>query len=248
MRIDGGIHCSTARSVTGCFLGRVTTTVAALLILLAGSTMGDQRKPRQKEHRMPADSLLGYLPEGIGIPAGNQAPDAELRDFEDRVVPLRDLWAEGPILLVFYRGGWCPYCNFQIRELTDAYPEFAERGVTPVAVSVDRIEEAAQTQATYTIPFPVLVDPDLATHHAFRVAHHVDDAELQRLKGFGIDLEAASGQTHHTIAIPSLFLIDPKGIIRWAHADTDYTVRPSPAQILAAIDRSMAGTKPRRKD
>lgn len=149
---------------------------------------------------------------------------------------LRELVTTGPVLLVFYRGGWCPYCNSQIHELTAAYPEYKKRGVTPVAISVDRVEESAKTQATYTIPFPVLSDSDLAAHRAYRVLHEVDEAEFARLKGFGIDLERASGRSHHAIAVPSLFVIDGKGVVRWAHANLDYKVRPSTVQILAAID------------
>lgn len=140
-------------------------------------------------------------------------------------------------MLVFYRGGWCPFCNYQIRQLTEAYPQYRERGVTPVAISVDRPEEAAKTRATYEIPFPVLSDPDLAAHRAYRVMHEVDDAERERLAGFGMDIERASGRDHHVIAIPSVFVVDAEGVVRWAHADPDYRVRPSNEQILAALDR-----------
>jgi peroxiredoxin len=140
------------------------------------------------------------------------------------------------VLLVFYRGGWCPYCNFQIHELTAAYPEYQKRGVTPVAISVDKQDEAAKAEATYTIPFPLLSDPDLAAHKAFRVIHQADEAEVAKLKGFGIDLEERSGKTHHAFAVPSLFLIDKGGVVRFAHADPEYKVRPRTKQILAAID------------
>jgi peroxiredoxin len=90
-------------------------------------------------------------------------------------------------------------------------------------------------QKTYEIPFPVLSDPELAFVGAFHVANHVDDAVVEKYRGYGIDLEAYSGQRHHTIAVPSLFLLDKAGVVRWAHSDTDYTTRPTPAQVIAAI-------------
>jgi len=105
-------------------------------------------------------------------------------------VSLRDLASRGSLLVTFYRGGWCPFCNFQIRELTTAFPEFRRRGVTPIAISVDRVEEAAKTSATCEIPFPVLPDPNLVAHRAFRVVRHVGDAEFARLKGKGLDIKA----------------------------------------------------------
>lgn len=189
-----------------------------------------------KQYESPPTDRVGTLPEGVGVPVGSPAPDATVRNAEGREVRLRELTTDGPILLVFYRGGWCPFCNFQIRELTTTYPEYQRRGVRPVAVSVDRIEESAKTRATYTIPFPVLSDPDLVAHRAFHVVHQADDAEVARLKGFGMDIERSSGRTHHVIAIPSLFVIDREGVVRWAHADPDYKVRPKAEQILAAID------------
>jgi hypothetical protein len=97
-------------------------------------------------------------------------------------------------------------------------------------------DEASKTNATYSIPFPVLSDSDLSMIEGFHVAMHVDDAQLAKLKSFGVDLEQYSGKGHHTIAIPSLFLIDKKGVVRWAHSDPTYTQRPSTSQILAAID------------
>lgn len=197
----------------------------------------DARAATPRETTATTTERLGTQPPGLGLAVGTAAPDATLRDGEARPVRLAELISRGPILLVFYRGGWCPYCNFQIRELTLAYPELQRRGVTPVAISVDRPEEAGATRAAYAIPFPILSDPDLGAHRTFQVIHHADDAEVARLKGFGIDLEAASGRRHHDIAVPSLFLIDATGAIRWGHVDPEYKVRPTTAQILTIIDR-----------
>ena len=178
---------------------------------------------------------LGTFPQGVGVPVGQVVPDVHAKNIDGVDVSLASLYAKSAVLLVFYRGGWCPYCNFEIFNLSKAFPDFQARGVMPVAVSVDRAEAAAKTGATYTVPFPLLADPDLAFHRGFHVARHVDDAELAQLKGYGIDLEAASGRDHHEIAIPALFLIDQGGVVRWAHADLDYKMRPSVQQILAAI-------------
>jgi peroxiredoxin len=191
----------------------------------------------------PADQL-GTLAPGTGLAVGEHVPDVDALDLDGKHVRLADLVAKGPLLLVFYRGGWCPFCNYEIHEMTGAYPEYQKRGVLPVAVSVDVPEEGAKTNATYTIPFPVLSDSRLAFINAFHVANHVDDATLAKMKSFGVDLEKSSGQTHHTIAIPALFLIDKQGVIRWAHDDPTITVRPSTAQILAAIDAAHLGSQP----
>ncbi len=195
-------------------------------------------KPRAKEHAAPAAEQLGTRSPGLGLDVGAKIPDVTARDPEGNPVRLHDLAGRQPLLLVFYRGGWCPYCNFQIRELTQAYSELARRSVLPVAVSVDAVEQAAATKVSYEIPFPILSDPDLDLHRAFRVVHHASDTEVERLKAFGMDIERSSGRAHHDFAVPAIFLIDREGTVRWAHVDVDYRVRPSVQQVLVVIDRS----------
>lgn len=211
--------------------------VATPASVAAGPAAAD--KPRVKAYAATDDAKVGVLPPGLGIPPGQPAPNAPARDASGREVAVLNV-AKGSILLVFYRGGWCPYCNHQMHELAQAFPELQKRGVTPVAVSVDAIEAAARTQAGFEIPFPLLSDPELAVHKAFKVVHHAEAEEVARLKSYGIDIEAASGQQHHDFAVPSIFLIDAARTVRWAHAEGDYKVRPSVAQLLAAID----GLKP----
>lgn len=219
---------------------RGCATAAGMLAVLVGAaplaSVHAAEKPKATAHRIPSNADVGKLPEGIGIAPGEPAPDVVCNDVLGNEVHLKNKLTDGPLLLIFYRGGWCPYCNFQIRELTLAYPEFARRGITPIAISVDKIEASVRTQATYNIPFPVLSDSDLSAHEQFRVAHRVDSDQVARLKKFGMDLEAYSGADHHTIAIPSMFLIDKKGIVRWAHAETNHKLRPSPEQVFQAID------------
>jgi len=206
---------------------------AVLLSLAAGAA---KAAPTPLEYSATAADKVGTLAPGTGIPVGQNVPDARVEDIHGEPVLLSSLYAKGPILLAFYRGGWCPYCNFEIRALTVAYREFQKRGVTPVAVSVDQPDQAATTNATWSIPFPVLSDSDLALHQPFHVVNKVDGEQLATLRKYGVDLEAFSGRTHHVIAIPALFLIDQRGVVRWAHSDPEYKVRPTTAQILGAID------------
>jgi peroxiredoxin len=182
----------------------------------------------------PADRL-GTLSPGTGLPVGTPAPEATAQDLTGKNVTLSSLVERGPILLAFYRGGWCPYCNSEIHAYSKAYPDFQKIGVLPILVSVDRPDEGAEMQKTYDIPFPVLSDPGLSFVGAFHVENHVDDATVEKYRSFGVDLEAYSGQRHHTIAVPSLFLIDRSAVIRWAHSEKEYTTRPTPAQVIAAI-------------
>jgi peroxiredoxin len=209
-------------------------TVAAMAPSAAASSKPPG--PTMKDYTEPPADRIGVLAAGTGIPVGQKVPDIRARDLDGKDVSLSSLYAKGPLLLAFYRGGWCPYCSSENHALATAYPEYQKRGVTPVTVSVDTPDAEAKTKATYAIPFPVLSDTDATMIEAFHVVNHVDDATFAKMKGLGLDLESYSGKSHHKIAIPSLFLIDRTGVVRWAHSDPDFKVRPSTAQILAAID------------
>ena len=197
--------------------------------------------PTFKESNVTPGDRAGVLAPNTGIPTGQRAPDVHGVDLDGKDVTLASLYAKGPILLAFYRGGWCPYCSGEIHALTLAFPDYQRRGVTPVAVSVDKPDAEAKTKATFAIPFPVLSDSDAAIIEAFHVVKKVRDDEFAKMRGFGVDLESYSGKTHHEMAIPALFLIDRGGLVRWAHSDPDFKMRPSTAQILAAIDAAHLG-------
>ncbi len=219
-----------------------TTTAAPVASAPAPSGSTPAAGPPMKPYTDPPSERVGVLAPGTGIPVGQKVPDVHARDLDGKDVALSSLYAKGPILLAFYRGGWCPYCNSENHALTTAYPEYQKRGVTPVTVSVDTPTEESKTKALYVIPFPVLSDSDATMLEAFHVVNKVDDATLAKLTGFGVDLQSYSGKDHHKIAVPSLFLIDTGGVVRWAHSDPEYKVRPATAQILAAIAAAHLGT------
>ena len=183
----------------------------------------------------PIDKL-GTNDDGIGLTPGDKVTEFSVHSIDGQSVSWNELSKKGRLLVIFYRGGWCPYCNLQIRQLTLAYPKFQERGILPVLISVDETAASSLVQNTYEIPFPVLSDPDLFALEAFKVTMEVDEATLERYKEFGIDLEAWSSRDHHKIAVPSAFFVDEDGIVRWAHSDRDYRVRPSPQQLLDVAD------------
>jgi peroxiredoxin len=194
--------------------------------------------PRVPLQETPADRL-GSVPTGFGLAVGSKAPDATLPDVTGQSQRLSALYASGPVFVVFYRGGWCPFCNLQLHRLATAMPQFKQKGLQIAAISVDTPGEEAKTQAKQGVPFPMLSDTDLAVHKAFHVVHVPPDAEAKALADYGIDLEKYSGQRHHSFAVPAIFLIDRTRTIRWQHVDQDYKTRPTPAQMLDIAARAL---------
>lgn len=206
------------------------TLPLALALLLTPPALA---APRSKATSAPA--AVGVVAEGEGIAVGTAVPKGlQAQDLRGAAVGLDALLAEGPTLLVFYRGGWCPYCNHQMYTLAQAAPAFEAAGVRLVALSVDKPQEGALTQKSWDIPFPVLSDSDLTVHEAFDVVFPIDANTQARYKRIGIDLERASGRTDGKVAVPSMFLVK-EGAVAWAHTDPAYKVRPTPEQVLQAL-------------
>ena len=102
-------------------------------------------------------------------------------------------------------------------------------------VSVDELEGELSTKKTYEVPFPLLSDPEAEVLSAYRVVNQLDGPGVKRLEGFGIDIVRWSKRRHHKIAIPSIFLIDEGGVVRFAHAARDHRTRPSNEALLAKL-------------
>lgn len=105
-------------------------------------------------------------------------------------------------------------------------------------VSVDELDGNLVTRDAYEVPFPVLSDPDVEVHEAYRVVNELDDTGVERLKGFGLDIERWSKRKHHKIAIPSMFLVDQEGVVQFAHAAHDYKSRPETDALLEVLAAS----------
>jgi len=218
----------------------IKSKLAALLVSLllsATITAADLNLAERRPNLAVTQSgALGTRDNNIGLAPGSKVPAFSVNTHDNKAFDLASLVTLGDTLVVFYRGGWCPFCNVQVRQLTTAWPEFQRRGVTPVLISVDTVDGATLAQRSYDIPFPVLSDSTLAAHGVFEVIMELDEATYQRYKTYGADLEQWSGQGHHKIAVSSAFLVNKEGTVRWAHSSRDFKTRPSVEQLLGVID------------
>ncbi len=145
---------------------------------------------------------------------------------------------ERPAMLIFYRGGWCPYCNRHLAELRHVVPDLEQRGMDVYFLSADspaNLASALHGDAE-GLDYTLLSDARLGAAEAFSLAFRVSDDYYQQAKEYGLDLEEASGETHHALPIPAAYLIDAAGMIRFAHTNPDYTVRLSAEELRAGVD------------
>ena len=193
-----------------------------------------------------ANSKIDHLPpeaassaeETKPLGVGDRVPAVELTDMEGHVLCLSGLVRTKPTVIIFYRGGWCPYCNTHLGELATIEPQLVELGYQVLAISADRSGKLHETHEKFGFQYRLLSDSKMEAARAFGIAFKVDDATLQKYRGYGIDLEEASGETHHLLPVPSVFIAGTDGVIRFAHSNPDYKVRLAPDAVLEAAQRA----------
>jgi peroxiredoxin len=130
-----------------------------------------------------------------------------------------------PTVVLFYRGGWCPYCNAQLSDLRLVEPKLRNSGFEVIFLSTDRPEILFSSLKAADIHYTLLSDSHLDAARAFHIAYHVDDATLAKQREYGVDLERTTGTKQHELPVPSVFIIDTSGTIRFVYSNPDYTVR-----------------------
>jgi peroxiredoxin len=175
------------------------------------------------------------------LQAGSRVPDFTLTGADGASVTLTALLRQGPVVISFYRGGWCPYCNLELRALQAVLPEIQARGARLIAISPELPDESLSTRERNELAFPVLSDLGSTVAQSFGITFDLA-AELRPIyTRFGHALpdrngSAESGGSGWVLPVPATFVIDGDGIVRLAFVDTNYRRRLDPAAILAALD------------
>ena len=141
-----------------------------------------------------------------------------------------------PTIVIFYRGGWCPYCNAQLSDLHTVEPRLRARGFEIVFLSTDQPKLLYSSLKAADIHYTLLSDSHLKAARAFHVAYHVNDDLLAKMRDYGVDLEATTGTRQHELPVPSVFLIDTSGIIRYVYSNPDYRIRLGADALWAAAE------------
>jgi peroxiredoxin len=170
------------------------------------------------------------------IKAGNRAPDFRLPDARGGHVQLRDLLAKGPVVLSFYRGGWCPYCNLELHALQQALPEIEQLGAQLVAISPQTPDESLSTAEKNELAFAVLSDAGSATAKAYGIAFDLAEELRPIYTRFNHALPDKNGDESWVLPIPATYVVDTTGVIVLAFVDVDYRNRLEPAEIVAALE------------
>ncbi|MEQ8523706.1 peroxiredoxin-like family protein [Gracilimonas sp.] len=164
----------------------------------------------------------------------SEIPDVSLKNIDGETVSLRSRVYEQPTILVFYRGGWCPYCNRHLAELKKIEEELYEIGYQILAISPDRPEKLKATLNENELGYTLLSDSPMEVTKAFGLAFKVDPKTVERYISLGIDLEADSGYDHHLLPAPAVYIVNTEGIVRFNYVNPNYRERINGDVLLSA--------------
>ncbi|HSU29414.1 MAG TPA: peroxiredoxin-like family protein [Chitinophagaceae bacterium] len=174
--------------------------------------------------------LAQEKPEGLFI--GSKASDFKGKDQFEQEIRLKDLLKKGKVVLLFYRGYWCPYCNKELLRFQDSLQLIRDKGATLIAVTPEKPENITKTMEKTMAQFSILFDDGLKIIKAYDVDFEVQENVLKRYKNSGIDIEANNGVNGKWLPVPAVYIIDKESTISYRFFEPDYKKRPSVKEIL----------------
>lgn len=169
-------------------------------------------------------------PEGLFI--SSKAPDFKAKDQNGKEVRLKDLLKEGKVVLVFYRGQWCPYCNRELSRLQDSLQLIKDKGATLIAVSPEKPENISKTVEKTKAEYSILYDEGLKIMKAYDVEFEVPENTITRYRNSGLDIEKNNGANGKYLPVPAIYIIDKESTVTYRFFEPDYKKRPSVLEIL----------------
>ena len=205
---------------------------------------------RDSAGQLPADVADAFAAEqrelaaagGPGATArpGDRMPDGNLLDVAGQPTTLAEALGSRPGVIVFYRGGWCPYCNIALRAYqTQLVPALTEQGIPLVAISPQTPDGSLSTRETKELTFTVLSDPGSQIGGQLGILTAPSDRARAAQLQLGLDLTKVNADGTTTLPMPTVIIVDSAGIIRWLDVHADYTTRTEPDQVLQAIAQTI---------
>jgi peroxiredoxin len=174
-------------------------------------------------------------PEGLFI--NSKAPDFKGKDQNGNEVVLKDLRKKGPVVIIFYRGYWCPYCNKELQKLEDSLQLIKEKGAQLIAITPEKQEGITKTVERTKATYPIINDDELKIMKAYDVAYQVDTKTIDRYKMASIDLAANNGQKPEAVylPVPAVYIIGKDGEIKYRFFEEDYKKQAAVKDILSNL-------------
>ncbi|MEP1444832.1 MAG: peroxiredoxin-like family protein [Paraglaciecola sp.] len=207
---------------------------------IAKVEQGRQANPKFMKNVDDAISQARNFQQGANaIDLGQLAPNFELPDPLGNLYSLKDTLKQGPVIVTFYRGSWCPYCNLQLRALQARLVEIHALGAKLMAISPELPDGSMTKSEIHQMDFTVLSDQDAQVASLFGVSWNVPEVLLEHMRvDRQLDLETINNGNSRILPIPATFIINPEGIVTWRYVDVDYRTRSEPDDIINALKKT----------
>ena len=173
------------------------------------------------------------------LKAGDRAPPIALTNAKGAVVDIKSLLSRGPVIVTFYRGGWCPYCNLELRAFQQILPEIRAAGASLVAISPEQPDDTLSTAEKNALDFEVLSDVGQKVGRAFGLVYTFSDELKWAYREFGLDIPAKNGADEWALPISATYVIRQDRTIAYAYTDADFRDRAEPADVLKALKEAV---------
>jgi len=171
------------------------------------------------------------------ISVGEAAPNFRLTDATGKVISLSNALRNGPVVLNFYRGGWCPFCNLELHALQRSLPKFKELGAQLIAISPEAPDNSLTTIQKHKLEFPVLSDLKCDVANQYGIVYTVPEYLRTTFEKFGLDLKKHNATDKLQLPIPATYVIDTNQVIQFAFANEDFTERADVEEIIKVLKR-----------
>ena len=215
----------------------IAEQVASLHRASAGQLPAEVAEAFAAEQR---DLAAAGHPSGVAEP-GSRLPDGELLDVAGEPATLAETLGGKPAVIVFYRGGWCPYCNIALRTYqAQLVPALAERGISLIAISPQTPDGSLSTKESKELTFTVLSDPGNQIAGPLGILTAPSDGTRAAQLQLGLDLTQVNADGTTALPMPAVVIADADGVIRWIDVHLDYTTRTEPGQVLQAVTETIS--------
>ncbi len=200
--------------------------------------MTDDSRPQVDFRSLVTEMIEHLRTAGVtpGLEIGTSAPRFVLPDARGGKLSLDDKLADGPVVLSFYRGAWCPVCNAELRGLQEALPQIRAFGASLVAISPQAPDASAAFVERLDLGFDVLSDADQGVIRAYGLQFELPEPLRPLYERMNMDLTQHNADGSWYLPVPATFVLDRDGVVRARHVDPNYRERMKPEAIVAALD------------
>lgn len=200
-----------------------------IMLMIAQNVEGENMLDDKKKVANSAEEICP-------IKIGEKIPSVNVRNLDGENVNLNELTSGKKSVLIFYRGGWCPFCNMQLSSLNNIEKQILELGYQLIAISIDKPEKLKESLDKNQLNYTLLSDSRAEASIEFGLAFKVANDYNKMLLSHNMNLEEASGEKHHILPVPAVFIVDENSIIQFEYVNPNYKVRLNEQILLKAAE------------